>query len=100
MTHLSSSPDDLSRMAQLESSIAQLSEQVVSLTQQIEIMQLYSSDFFRFGRLQQLLTEGQWQSADLETSKIMLEVSGYPTLETLTPQDIQKFTCPTLRIID
>jgi regulator of replication initiation timing len=100
MSDLSSAPEQHSRIDQLESTIAQLSQQVSSLTEQIETMQLYSSDFFRFGRLQQLLAEGQWQQADLETSAIMLEISGHPTIETLTPQDIQKFPCHAIRIID
>jgi hypothetical protein len=100
MPELSSSPDINDRVEKLESAIATLSEQVASLTQQLEIVQLYSSDFFQFGKLQQLLAEGQWQQADLETSKIMLAISGHSTLDTLTPQDIQKFPCHAIRIID
>lgn len=100
MSDLFASPESSDRVTQLESAIAQLSQQVSSLTQQIEIMQLYSSDYFQFGRLQQLLAEGQWQQADLETSKIMLSIAGHSTLDTLTPQDIQKFPCHAIRIID
>jgi hypothetical protein len=63
-------------------------------------MQLYSSDSIKFGKLQQMLVNQQWQEADLETTRIIIETSGHADIDTLSPAEIQKFPCQTLRILD
>jgi hypothetical protein len=100
MTEFSSDVHDSDCLKHLEGAIVQLTDQVALLADQIEVMQLYSSDSVKFGKLQQLLTNQQWQEADLETTRIIIETSGHPTIDTISPTDIQKFPCQTLRILD
>ena len=90
----------LDRLKRLESTMSDLSRQMSSIEKEIETMKLCSADFYRYGRLQELLSTGQWPEADLETTQVMLEVAGHTTNETLTPQLVQNFSCSAIRVID
>ena len=90
----------LDRLEKLQSNLSELSKQMSDLDQKVEIMQLCSTDFYRYGKLQELLSAGQWREADLETTKVMLEVMGHASNETLTPECAQSFPCSALRVID
>lgn len=57
------------------------------------------SDVNLYERLRDFLAAGNFKEADEETTKVILEVAGKER-ETLTPEDIQKFSCSVLRIID
>ncbi len=93
----SESFDDLET---LKSTIVDLSRQVSSLKEEVATLQLCSADFYRYGKLQTLLSTGQWREADLATTQVMLEVAGHETNETLTPQCVQNFPCTAIRVID
>ena len=54
----------------------------------------------KYIKLCELLKTGQWKEADLETSRLMLEVAGRQGQGWLRTQDIEKFPVADLRIID
>ena len=84
----------------LKSTLSDLSGQMSRLEKKVEAMQLCSIDFYSYGRLQELLSTGQWREADLETTKVMLELAGHATNKTLTPDNVQNFPCNAIRVID
>jgi uncharacterized caspase-like protein len=53
-----------------------------------------------YTRLRDLLAEGKWQEADIETTMLMLQAAGREKEGWLTEQDIDKFSCEDLRIVD
>ncbi len=50
--------------------------------------------------LRELLVAGQWDSADWETTAIMLKIAGRNAEDWLRPEDIEKFPCTDLLTID
>lgn len=56
----------------------------------------------KFSKLQNLLVTKNWQEADLETRQVMLMIAGVDQRDDLilTQQDIKKFSCNDLIIID
>ncbi|MFN6513994.1 MAG: GUN4 domain-containing protein [Nostoc sp. CreGUA01] len=54
----------------------------------------------RYAQLAYYLAALKWKEADEETLKVMLEVAGRDKQGYLTPDDIRKFPCEDLRIID
>ena len=88
------------RLETLQTNLSDLSTQISSLKTQVEIIKLCSTDFYRYGKLQELLAAGQWREADLQTTQVMLEVAGHATNETLTPECVQHFPCSAIRVID
>jgi hypothetical protein len=56
-------------------------------------------DIDRYRQLQNFLAEGDFQSADKETARLMLEIAGEHR-ESLTPEAVRKFPCDVLAIID
>ncbi|WP_353932291.1 GUN4 domain-containing protein [Okeanomitos corallinicola TIOX110] len=55
-----------------------------------------------YTKLDYLLSQSAWKKADIETRKIMLEITGANQREELlmTATDLQKFPCSELKIID
>ncbi|MEN9202560.1 MAG: serine/threonine-protein kinase [Thermostichus sp. DG02_2_bins_29] len=53
-----------------------------------------------FQRLWERLQAGQWQEADRWTTALMLKIGGRFQTGYFTPEDIQAFPCPMLRLID
>ena len=69
----------------------------------------HSGDFLRVVRVQlpnryrallNYLANGRWREADEETAKVMLEVAGKKEQGYLDEEDIEKFPCEDLRILD
>ena len=90
-------PELLTRLSEIESSLV---ERLSRLEEKLETTQLLLSDVQRYGKLQSLLAAGEWQEADLETTKAMLEVVGHTSNDSLTPEDLQTFPCNAIRVID
>ena len=61
---------------------------------------LLIADVYRFQRLNDLLTAGNWQEADLETIQVIVEITGQHELESITPDELRQFSCNQLRVID
>ncbi|MBP0020313.1 MAG: GUN4 domain-containing protein [Cyanobacteria bacterium SBLK] len=53
-----------------------------------------------YGKLLRLLAAGKWEEADEETRLVMLKVSKRKPMSSLNIEDIKKFPCKDLRIID
>ncbi|BAU65326.1 hypothetical protein STA3757_27080 [Stanieria sp. NIES-3757] len=87
----------LARISQLESS---LSKRVSQLEERLEEALMLFPDTYRYGKLRDLLAAGKWKEADLETTKIMIEITGKDRQEEVTPADIQIFPCSAIRVID
>jgi energy-coupling factor transporter ATP-binding protein EcfA2 len=54
----------------------------------------------RYQRLAHLLAMGQWQLADQETLKVMLQVTGKANRSYLLEEDLLQFPCNDLRLLD
>ncbi len=53
-----------------------------------------------YNQLQNLLTQGNWEEADIETAKLMLKVIGKNSWNEVYKQDIENFSCKALNTID
>ena len=53
-----------------------------------------------YHKLRDLLKQGKWKKADQETAERMLEVAGRQSEDWLDVEDIEKFPCKDLKIID
>ncbi|BAQ63878.1 GUN4 domain-containing protein [Geminocystis sp. NIES-3709] len=87
--------DTDTRLTELETKVTELTNLVNQLQGQIILL----PDVVRYGKLQQLLQEGDIRSADEETTKIILEVAGKQR-DNLTPDDVAKYPCNSLSVID
>ncbi|MEL7035119.1 MAG: GUN4 domain-containing protein [Cyanobacteria bacterium J06592_8] len=83
-----------------EPTLASLSQRVNQLEQQLNNALLLLSDLYRYDKLRDLLAAQKWQEADLETTKVMLEIAGQSEHDNLVPDDVIKFPCSSLRLID
>jgi len=89
-------------MKDTETRIQELENQVNKLTQMVQELQeqlILLPDIARYNHLQNLLKNSDFRGADMETTRIMLEVAG-EARETLTPDDVSKYPCNSLQIID
>lgn len=76
--------------------ISKLEEKIAYLEQKL----LLVGDIDRYGPLQEFLVNGKFKEADLETSRLILEISNCKNPDSLTPDNISKFPCNALKIID
>ncbi|MDJ0556086.1 MAG: GUN4 domain-containing protein [Microcoleaceae cyanobacterium MO_207.B10] len=53
-----------------------------------------------YTELETLLSEGKWKAADRETARCMLQVAGRQYTSWLRGEDIDKFPCTDIRVID
>ncbi|MEA5519853.1 GUN4 domain-containing protein [Limnoraphis robusta] len=95
-----SSPEDSVQSDLTESTVVRLSERVEQLEQQLNNVLLLLSDVYRYGKLRDLLAAQQWKEADLETTKVMLEIAGHSNHDNITPEDVIQFPCSSLRLLD
>ncbi len=65
-----------------------------------EEIPLKSSSGWNYSKLNDFLESGNWKAADEETAKMMLVVAGRTSEGWLNTDDINKFPCEDLRIID
>ena len=77
-----------------------LAERVSRLEKRLDDALMLLADTYRYGKLRELLEAGKWKEADLETTKVMIEITGKPKLDDITPEDIQKFPCNAIMVID
>ena len=77
-----------------------LSERVSRLEQRLDDALMLIADNYRYGPLKAMLAAGKWKEADLETTKVMIEITGETELEQITPDDLKKFPCNAIMVID
>ncbi|ACK70061.1 GUN4 domain protein [Gloeothece citriformis PCC 7424] len=63
-------------------------------------VKLISTKGINYTTLNQLLAQGQWQAADVETSKLMLQIMGKQSWHDVYPADIDHFPYGDLMTID
>ncbi len=95
----STSTDD-SVSVQDNSRELELSERVAELEEKLDRALMLISDIYLYGKLRDLLAAGKWKEADQETARVMLEISGKTDKENLIPDDVIKFPCSVINLID
>lgn len=83
------------RLTELESKVIELTEIINDLQEQLILL----PDITQYGKLRDFLKQGDFRSADEETTRIMLEISGKER-HTLTPEDLNKYPCTSLLVIN
>ena len=77
-----------------------LSERVSRLEKRLEDALITIADTHRYGKLRDLLEAGKWKEADLETTKVMIEIAGQINIEDITPDKIETFPCNAIMVIE
>ncbi|PZD73297.1 Ycf53-like protein [Acaryochloris thomasi RCC1774] len=78
------------------SPLQQLSKQVTKIEQRL----LAVGDLYRYEQLQDYLADHRWYEADQETIRLIQDIEGVANLEDLRPDDIRKFPCGQLQVLD
>jgi hypothetical protein len=84
------------QLSEILSQLSVLSERVTYLEDKLMLV----ADTHRYVKLQGFLREGNFKDADRETTNIILDISGCDSRDSLSPEDIQKFPCHALTVID
>ena len=77
-----------------------LSERVSHLEKRLDEALMLLADIFLYGKLKELLAANKWKEADLETTRVMIEITGKPSIEEITPEDLKTFPCNAIMVID
>jgi uncharacterized coiled-coil protein SlyX len=83
------------KVKKLEAKVTELTMIIDDLQEQLILL----PDVTRYGKLRKYLQDGNFRSADEETTRIMLEVAGEER-ENLTPDNVTKYPCNSLQVID
>ncbi|MGD1806438.1 GUN4 domain-containing protein [Dapis sp. BLCC M126] len=97
---ITSTSTDESLSVQQNSRELELSERVAELEKKLDQALMLISDIYLYGKLRDLLAAGKWKEADQETARVMLEISGKTDKENLIPDDVIKFPCSVINLID
>lgn len=81
-------------------SLDALSERVERLEQKLDQALLLLTDIYRYQKLRDFLEAGNWQEADQETTRIMLEIMNKNSLDDIIPDQIMIFPCSALSLLD
>jgi hypothetical protein len=95
MPESSDERDINSQLAAIITELSHVSKRVAAIEEQLKLI----PDLQRYGKLQEFLAAGNFREADLETSNIILEAA-VKDRDTFTPEDMQKFSCNVLQVID
>ncbi|MGC9524957.1 MAG: GUN4 domain-containing protein [Limnospira sp.] len=79
---------------------ASLEERVAKLENALDQIVLLMSDTYRYGKLRELLEANNWREADLETTRVMLEIANQPNHDNLKPDEVMLFPCSALHLLD
>lgn len=90
------------RLEAIEAKLMQLSyqESLLERVAHLEDALLMVTDIERYQKLQTLLEAGNLKEADEETVSVILQEAGESNRENLTPDEIKRFPCSVLRVID
>lgn len=93
---------DQSLETDINSQITEILAQLKSLSARLSHVEgklILVSDLDRYGKLQELLAQGNFKGADTETTRVILDAVSKQR-DTLTPDDMLKFPCNVLQVID
>lgn len=88
----------LTQLLEIKAQLNQISELSTRLAW-LEESLLLVEDIYRYENLHKALRAEDWFEADLETAKILLELTG-KTKDDLKPEDIQNFPAAALKVLD
>ena len=77
-----------------------LTERVAHLEKRLDEALMILADTYRYGKLRDLLAANKWKEADLETTKVMIDITGKAELDEITPNELQKFPCNAIMVVD
>ena len=83
-----------------QNEISALKAKVAQLEEKLDDALMIIADTYRYGKLKNLLAAGKWDEADLETTRVMIEITGRPNMDKIKPDDIQKFPCNAIMLVD
>jgi hypothetical protein len=87
------------RLETIETQLKELHEAIADIQEELKEQLNLVTDIERYKNLKKFLKEQNFQAADQETTKVMLEVAGEDR-DNLTPEDLTKFPCNALLVID
>ncbi|MGF1480904.1 MAG: GUN4 domain-containing protein [Cyanophyceae cyanobacterium] len=87
-----------SQLSQIQPQLNQLSS-LSDKVSRLEENLMMVADVHRYDGLRQYLADGNWFEADKETIRLILDIAGLAQ-EELSPNEIQRFPCNDLRVID
>lgn len=100
---MSNESEVTNRLAAIEAQLQQFNQLLSRLTERVaraEENTMLVPDVYKYKKLQDLLAAGKLREADWETIRVILAVTGQPDLESITPEDMRRFSCNELRVID
>lgn len=95
MSEPSQELDINSQLAAILSELSRISQRVALIEGQLKLI----PDLERYRKLQEFLSAGNFREADRETANVILESAG-KSRDDFTPEDMQKFPCNILQVID
>ncbi len=91
-------PDNSSAKTKIPNLISQWEQEQEQAHRQVSLISKTTG--VDYNRLRDLLEAGNWKEADRETTRIMLQAAGREKEGWFRREDIKKFSCEDLRIID
>ncbi|MDJ0508610.1 MAG: GUN4 domain-containing protein [Crocosphaera sp.] len=88
-------PETNPDLSEILADLQSLKDKVADLEEKLKLV----SDIDRYSQLQQLLKTGNFQEADQETTRVILDAVNR-SRDNLTPDDMKKLPCNILQVID
>lgn len=90
------SNNEAEQLQQFNQLLSSLSERVARLEENFMVV----ADVYKYKKLHDLLASENLREADWETIRVIQTITGQPDLEAITPDDMRRFPCDELRVID
>jgi hypothetical protein len=90
----------VTRLLAIEQQLTQQLSSIGDRIARIEDNMMLIPEIDEYKKLQLLLKEENWREADWETIRVIQAITGEPTLEDITPEDMRRFPCSKLQAID
>lgn len=87
----------------IEAQLQQFNQRLSSLTERVarsEENLILVADVYKYKKLRDFLAAGDLREADWETIQVILAVTKQPDVESISPDDMRRFPCDELRVID
>ncbi|MBR8839943.1 MAG: GUN4 domain-containing protein [Stigonema ocellatum SAG 48.90 = DSM 106950] len=103
MSNTAPESDVNTRLAGIEAQLQQFNQLLSGLSERVARVEdnfIVVADFYKYKKLRDLLTQGDFREADWETIRVIQAIAGEPNVESITPEDMRQFPCDELRVID
>lgn len=91
------------RLAAIEAQLQQFNQLLSGLTERVSRSEenfTLVADVYKYKKLRDLLAAGDLREADWETIRVIQAITEEPNVESITPDDMRRFPCDELRVID